>query len=130
MAQRKIALIIDDNRLNNDILVTLLHNQDIEPIAIESPRLLDETLAQMTNQPDIIFLDLEFPNDDGFEVLQTIKARPELNSIPVIAYSVHTSEISRARNAGFDGFLGKPINAQAFNNNVQNILMGRTIWEA
>lgn len=122
------AVIIDDNPLNNDVLVALLERYNVKTIAIQSPTQFDETLEKI-RRPTMIFLDLEFPNYDGFDVLQTLRANPLLDQTPIIAYSVHTSEIDRARQAGFDGFLGKPLNAQRFEQNLNNILDGESIWE-
>lgn len=122
------AIIIDDNPLNNDVLLTLLEQNDVETVAIESPSLLDETL-QKFGVPSVIFLDLEFPNYDGFDILVLLRENPLLNKTPIVAYSVHTSEIDRARQAGFDGFLGKPLNAQAFERQLQHILSGMPVWE-
>lgn len=122
------ALIVDDNPINHDVIATLLETVGLKAIAIDSPRLIGETLDSATNIR-VIFLDLEFPQHDGFELLKELKADPRLVGIPIVAYSVHTSEIDRARRLGFHSFLGKPLNAQAFASQLERILNNEHVWE-
>ena len=122
------ALIIDDNPNNIDVLAMLLTHEGVTCATIQSLWHINEMLDEV-GSPDIIFLDLEFPNGDGFDLLKVLKANPRFNHIPVVAYSVHTGEIDRTRTAGFDSFLGKPVNLQNFPNQLQRILNGEAVWE-
>lgn len=62
-----------------------------------------------TAPPDVILLDLVMPIVDGYKVLQAVKADPRTASIPVIVFSAKgaTEEITKATDAGADGFLIK-----------------------
>ena len=122
------ALIIDDNRANIDVLILLLTEEGISYTAIQSPRLMDNVLAEV-GHCDVVFLDLEIPNHDGFEILKRLRAYPEFADVPIVAYTVHTSEIDVARRAGFHSFLGKPLNAQRFSQQLARILRGESVWE-
>lgn len=68
-------------------------------------------LAVARFQPHVILLDLMMPDIDGFEVFRILRADPETSGIPVIACTAFADEPTeaRTRNAGFDGFVGKPI---------------------
>jgi len=123
----KQALIIDDNRSNLDVLSILLNQQGVMVTAVQSVKQVNFALETLV--PDVIFLDLEFPNGDGFQVLAEMKANPALNGVPVIAYTVHTSEIDVARRAGFDSFIGKPLDSRRFPNQIKRILSGEQVWE-
>jgi two-component system, cell cycle response regulator DivK len=57
-----------------------------------------------------------------------VRKHPLLKAIPIIAYSVHTSEAEQARRLGFNGFLGKPLNADDFADQLHNILQGNSVW--
>jgi two-component system, cell cycle response regulator DivK len=61
--------------------------------------------------PDLILTDLSMPLMDGWELRAHIKANPTIQSIPVIAVSAHAmnGDRERALEAGFDGYLTKPI---------------------
>jgi CheY-like chemotaxis protein len=122
------ALIIDDTPLNGDVLVTLLRNAGIDGITVESPRYLPEVLDQITNIL-VVFLDLEFPNHSGFDLLKDLKSDPRLSGIPIVAYSVHTSEIDQVRKAGFHSFLGKPLDPRRFPSQLERILNNQPVWE-
>jgi adenylate cyclase len=65
--------------------------------------------AISTDKPDMILLDLMMPIMDGFKVLQTIKADPNLKEIPVVVFSAkgNPDEISKAITAGATDFLVK-----------------------
>ena len=77
----------------------------------------------------VIFLDLEMPRYNGYEILAMLKSLPELAGVPVIAYTTHISHMREARVAGFDSFLGKPLNRQLFPKQLARILQGEEVWE-
>lgn len=122
------AFIIDDNANNIEVLQMLLTQQNITSITVQSPSEVGRTIAALETF-DVIFVDLEFPNGSGYQVLESLRGVARLRGTPIIAYSVHTSELDRARLAGFDGFLGKPIQAQKFPEQLRRILTGESIWE-
>ncbi len=124
----KQALIIEDNPLNSEILTILLNEAGIQTHAVLSPRGLAETIARMP-QLCIIFLDLEFPNDSGFDILTELRANSSIQNIPIVAYSVHLSMIEDARRAGFSSFIGKPLSSDKFPEQLQRILNGQGVWE-
>lgn len=122
------ALIIDDNRNNIDVLVMLLDQEGVTHTAVQTVRQVEQALHQI-NTVDVVFLDLEFPVGDGFQILDALKAMPRFQTVPIVAYSVHTSEIDVVRRAGFDGFLGKPLNRQQFPEQLRRIMSGHQVWE-
>jgi two-component system cell cycle response regulator DivK len=122
------ALVIDDNKFNSEILTTLLDTAGIDVINMNSPRFLPDFLDNGQNL-SVIFLDLEMPNYNGFDVHRALRIDARLNDTPIIAYTVHTSEIDRVRKAGFDGFLGKPIQPEKFIGQLTRILSGKSVWE-
>ncbi len=121
------ALVIDDNRNNLEVLAGLLAEQGIACSGVNDPTRVN---AELQNLPAIgvVFCDLEMPRMDGFEVLQILRERFG-KSLPIIAYSVHLSEINLARKMGFDGFLGKPLDADRFPELIRRILNGQPVWE-
>lgn len=122
------ALIIDDNRSNIDVLVMLLEQEDVTHTAVQTVRQVEKALDQ-AGTVDVVFLDLEFPVGDGFQILDALKATARFQNVPIVAYSVHTSEIDVVRRAGFDGFLGKPLSTQHFPEQLRRILSGQSVWD-
>lgn len=123
----KQALIIDDNRSNLDVLSMLLNQYGVMVTAVQSVKLVSFALDTLV--PDVIFLDLEFPSGNGFDLLRQMKANPKLANVPIVAYTVHTSEIDEARTAGFDSFIGKPLDSRRFPDQLHRILNGQPVWE-
>jgi two-component system, cell cycle response regulator DivK len=122
------ALIVDDNPNNIEILVMFLAKEGVNHTAVQSVKLINQTLRDV-DKFDIVFLDLEFPNGNGFELLKRLKTDSRFTDVPIVAYSVHTSEIDRVRRAGFHSFIGKPLNSQRFPNQLNRILNGESVWE-
>lgn len=125
MAKR--ALIIDDNADNVGVLAEMLMLEDLEYVAIQNPRQINDIIAQDAKF-DIVFLDLEMPHINGYEMLEILKADARFEDVPIVAYTVHVSEIGVARELGFHSFLGKPLDADAFPQQLQRILNGEHIW--
>jgi CheY-like chemotaxis protein len=124
----KYAIVIEDNLMNRDVMILALNNMGVHCTIIDLPVSIPAFLDPL-EQIDVIFLDLELPSQSGFDLLREIKQIDRLKNVPVVAYTVHTSEIGTARSAGFDSFLGKPINAYKFTSQVQRILSGQQVWE-
>jgi two-component system cell cycle response regulator DivK len=79
--------------------------------------------------PDIIFLDLEMPFINGYDVLDYIRQDSNLSQVPIVAYTTHTSHMNTAHQAGFHSFLGKPLDSTLFPDQIHRILNGEHVWE-
>lgn len=82
---------------------------------------------------DLILLDLMFPGGiTGYDVFDQIRANPDYATIPIIAVSASEPAISipKTKAKGFKGFIAKPINFDAFPEQIRLILNGQEIWEA
>jgi PAS domain S-box-containing protein len=66
----------------------------------------------MTQQPDLILLDINMPEMDGYQLLAILKADPRTRIVPIIAVTANAmpSDVKRAQQAGFNDYLTKPIN--------------------
>jgi two-component system cell cycle response regulator DivK len=123
------ALILDDNPMNLSALEQLLKRENVAVTALTNPREVGEVLDNGTRF-DVVFLDLEFPNANGMDLVADLKTYPALAGVPIIACTVHISELTEARDAGFDGFIGKPLNVSEFPDQLARILAGDAVWEA
>lgn len=80
---------------------------------------------------DLILMDIRLPYEDGYGALKKIRASEHLKSIPIVAVTAEASEeqLNKARAAGFDGFLGKPLDPDRFPDQIRRILNGEAVWE-
>ena len=122
------ALIIDDNTRNIQVLVRLLEGQAVHTTELSDPRRLEDILPNL-EPVDVVFLDLEMPMLNGFQVLDRLKNHPDFVNVPIIAYTVHVSEMHVAHQHGFDGFIGKPLDSERFPQQLARILDGEGVWE-
>ena len=76
------ALVVDDNALDRENLVSILENKGVKTAATENGEACLSRLK--TNRPDVLILDLVMPEMDGFELLERIRSTPEYESLPVI----------------------------------------------
>ena len=120
------ALVIDDNAPNLKVLAQLLTREGLQVSRISDPKAVVEALSQLESI-DVVFLDLEMPGLNGYEVKNLI--REQSHQTLIIACTVHTGEITMVKHAGFDGFLGKPLSPEAFPGQLTRILRGEPVWE-
>ncbi|MBC6937062.1 MAG: response regulator [Chloroflexi bacterium] len=122
------ALIFDDNIKNVNVLARLLAEQAVSSTPVMNSRMVD-TILNTSGKIDVVFLDLEMPGLNGFEVLQKLQASPRFENVPIVAYTVHVSEINEARQRGFHSFIGKPLDPDRFPEQLDRILRGEPVWE-
>lgn len=77
-----------------------------------------------------ILLDLALPGMDGWEMLALVRQNPATQKLPCIALTgYHTSLLKeRAINAGFAGYLAKPIDLNTFSQELNRVLPGRKMY--
>jgi two-component system cell cycle response regulator DivK len=73
---------------------------------------------------NLILMDIRLPYEDGFEALKKIRSSPVLKDTLVVAVTAEASsqQMRRAREARFDGFIGKPLDPDRFPIQIQRIL--------
>jgi PleD family two-component response regulator len=76
------ALVIDDNKQTTDALIQMLKIWEISARAALGPGAAMKILGEET--PNIVFLDINMPGVDGFEVLSYLRREPRLSGVPVI----------------------------------------------
>jgi len=105
----KRILIIDDDLLNLDMIARRLELRGFHVVgAADGPEGIDQARAA---PPDLILMDINLPEMDGWEATRRLKLEETTRHIPVVALTAHamTSDRSRALNAGCDDYVSKPI---------------------
>jgi PAS domain S-box-containing protein len=103
-------LYIEDNPMNFQLIKEILSGE--KEVTLLSAMTGKEGLEIVAKQPiDLILLDLNLPDLDGYEVLDGLKLNPKTRNIPVIAVSANAmpEDIDRALSKGFDEYITKPI---------------------
>ena len=124
---RAQAIVVDDNDDNLVVLSELLAMNGVDCIRIQRPTDVNAVLNSLSSL-NLVFLDLEMPRMNGYEVLETVKQHPRFGAVPVVAYTVHVSEVNTAHRLGFHSFIGKPVDADAFPGHLAKLLQGEPVW--
>jgi CheY-like chemotaxis protein len=106
-------LVVDDNLLNLKLAGDLCECEGYEVDRAQSAEKALEAIAR--HRPDLILMDLALPGMDGLSLTRALRARADTRHIPVVALTAfamkHDEE--RAREAGCDAYLAKPIDTRA-----------------
>ncbi|NNJ80306.1 MAG: response regulator [Xanthomonadales bacterium] len=106
-------LVVDDHELNRGVLCHLLKKMGYE--AHEAEDGSEAVVALMKAQYDLVFMDLRMPNMNGLEATRWIRERNPEGHLCIVALTGEATEESqgRSRAAGMNGFLAKPVTADA-----------------
>ncbi len=120
-------LIIEDNAANLALVDYLLKAAGYQTFAATDGA--QGVQAARERRPDLVLCDLQMPVLNGYEVLQQLRADPLTRLIPVVAVTAFSMPGDRAKaiEAGFDGYLSKPIEPEQFVRQVEEYLPGHMI---
>lgn len=117
----KRILVVEDDQFNRDLLEQLLDEDYEILLAVDGAACIE--MAEQ-KRPDLILMDMSLPVMDGWEATRRIKADEALKSIPIIALTAHAmrGDEEKARNAGCDDYLTKPIDEEILFEKLQQYL--------
>jgi two-component system cell cycle response regulator DivK len=124
------VLVVEDNVSNFVLIARLLGFMGIhcewKTSGYEVVEYAD-TLARL----DLILMDIRLPYEDGYGAMKKIRSSERLKTVPIIAVTAEASQeqMSKARAAGFNGFLGKPLDPDRFPDQIRRIMNGEAVWE-
>lgn len=119
-------LVVEDSPDNMKLFRTLLTLKGHEVTGLAGGDGLLETIAAFV--PELVLMDIQLPGKDGFELLQEIRqsAHRELRVIALTAHAM-SGDRERAIQAGFDGYITKPIEIRGFPEQVRRALAGEVL---
>lgn len=118
-------LIVEDNEENRDSLSRRLQRRGFEVILAVDGK-AGVTMAQ-SDKPDLVLMDMNMPEMDGWEATRQIKAAPESKDLPVIALTAHamSGDRERALGAGCTDYHTKPVDFPKLLAQIETILQNR-----
>jgi two-component system cell cycle response regulator DivK len=123
-------LVVEDNIGNFMVIARMLTNLGIHCEWKTSGFEVVE-FAETLSKLDLVLMDIRLPYEDGYGALRKIRQSEKFRGIPVVAVTAVTGldQLKRAKIAGFDGFIGKPLNPDRFPEQIRKILSGIPVWE-
>ncbi|GEM_PF-617320 len=116
------VLVVDDEIDNLELIADTLHFYGAITRTARNGVEALEVLKEFT--PCLILLDLSMPHLDGWQTRPRMKAMFAEHQIPIIALTAHAmmGDKERIMNAGFDGYISKPLSLKSFINDIGNVL--------
>ena len=113
----KKLLVVEDNELNLEIASTLLKEAGFEVDTAENGKIAVEKVeAASAGRYDLILMDIQMPEMDGYEATRRIRALPDARkaALPIVAMTANAFEDDRknALHAGMNGHIAKPLDIQ------------------
>ena len=113
----KKLLVVEDNELNLEIASTLLKEAGFEVDTAENGKIAVEKVeAASADRYDLILMDIQMPEMDGYEATRRIRALPDAKkaALPIVAMTANAFEDDRknALHAGMNGHIAKPLDIQ------------------
>lgn len=123
-------MIVEDDPNSYMAVLDLLKMEGVSNVfgcaSIEKALALTEKLSGV----DLFLVDIYLPGETGYDLIKKIRAIPKLKNSKVVALtaSVMYSDIRRVQEAGFDGFIGKPVRPARFGDQLRQIMAGEALW--
>ena len=117
-----LILIVEDNDKNLKLVRDVLQVKGYD--TIEAGTGEDGVRLAGERHPDLILMDIQLPGMSGIDALRVLRANPATAAIPVIAVtaSVMQQDRSQITEAGFDGYIAKPLDLKPFLESVRSML--------
>lgn len=110
----ELILIVEDNEKNLKLVRDVLQFKGYR--VLEARTAEDGIALAQSQSPNLILMDIQLPGTDGVSAIRQLRADPHMDSIPVIALTAFAMKDDRDRflEAGFDGYISKPISIREF----------------
>jgi two-component system, cell cycle response regulator DivK len=108
------VLYVEDNYENRILIRRILQAEGYKVLEAENA---NQAFARLVaERPDLILMDINMPDMDGYALTTKLKANPNLHGIPVVALTANVMKGDRERSlqAGCDGYIQKPVDVDTF----------------
>ena len=114
MVEKKSILYVEDNLENRILVRRLLLFEGY--VVIEAENAFKALEILKSSHPDLILMDINMPDVDGYTLTSQIKGLPGFQNVPVIALTANVMRGDREKvfNAGCNGYIEKPIDVDRF----------------
>jgi len=119
-----VILVVEDNERNLKLLRDVLEYAGYDVRVARTAE--DGITSAVSEPPDLVLMDLQLPGIDGMEALRRLRESSRTADIPVVAVTAQAMKQDRERalDAGFNGYVEKPISVRAFPDQVRRFLSG------
>ncbi len=125
------VVVVEDNFQNFVLITRLLAYLGVRDCEWKASGWQVLEFADSLSKVDLILMDIFLPEADGYEALDTLRDHPRFEQTLIVAVTADASvqNMQRAKEAGFDGFIGKPLDPDRFPSQIRRVLQGEAVWE-
>jgi CheY-like chemotaxis protein len=115
-------LVADDNDASRELIREVLEMSGYDVVEAVDGR--DAVNRVRESSPDLVLVDIQMPRLDGYGVLRELRADPRLSELRVVALTAFAmqGDSDRARDAGFNGYITKPVQIAALRQEIKKLL--------
>jgi CheY-like chemotaxis protein len=118
----KTILIGEDNPANQELVTEILQSWGY---SVQQASTGPEVVSMVeASTPDLILLDIQMPEMDGFAVVSRLRANEKVRHIPIVALTAYAmrGDRERALQGGFDGYVTKPLDRALLRYEIQRLI--------
>jgi two-component system, cell cycle response regulator DivK len=122
MIDKGTILYVEDNKDNRNLVRRVL---EVEGFSMADAKDAVQALDQLTTgNIDLILMDINMPDMDGYALTSKIRSMPKFEKIPIIAVTANVMRGDRERSleAGCDGYIQKPIDIDTLSNQIERFM--------
>lgn len=125
------VLVVEDNLQNLVLIARLLAFIGVRRYEWKASGWQVLEFADTMPRVDLVLMDIHLPYEDGYDALAKLRDDTRFADTRVVAVTADANPASmdKAKKAGFDGFLGKPIDPDKFPDQIISILQGDNVWD-
>lgn len=125
------VLVVEDNLQNLVLIARLLAFIGVRRYEWKASGWQVLEFADTMPRVDLVLMDLHLPYQDGYEALAKLRSDSRFGDTRVVAVTAdaNPATMEKTKKAGFDGFLGKPIDPDKFPEQIISILQGKKVWD-
>ncbi len=126
MQGKGTILYVEDNQDNRNLVRRVL---EVEDFSVAEAKDAAQALERLeTESIDLILMDINMPDMDGYTLTSKIKSMPQYKNVPIIAVTANVMRGDRERSleAGCDGYIQKPIDIDTLSQQIERFLSRNT----
>ena len=119
---KPVIMVVEDNDDNLQLVLKILGRRGYEMVGVVDG---NEALERLnTINPDLILMDINLPDMDGYEVTRRIRQQEKFAALPIVALTAHAmvGDKKKSLAAGCNAYISKPINVRTFPETIAAIL--------